>query len=295
MLMPHAFAVKHDGYLKAYLRTGIPKVIGTGRKVMALGAKGNSFPIHLGVTEFKDKKSHIFIGTIRLLQEEKAKGEFSEYENIDDPMVVIDSLGEILFANSSFFTLFDFTRDEMLGQNVNICMPSPYKENHINYMLNYQRTGISRIIGKQREVVIEKKDGAIVPVYLSVTEKKKGKGESHFIGMLTKRETVSSKPKTFIQQQRLLINSIQTPALICDSHGVIQAFNDAASKLLGYDLSEILGKNVSILVPPPHSEMHDRYIQKYFETGVSKVIPTFLLLLFSVLSAPDLTLLLFSR
>jgi PAS domain S-box-containing protein len=57
-----------------------------------------------------------------------------------------------------------------------------------------------------------------------------------------------------------------------DEAGNIQSFNLAAERIFGYAASDVLGRNVSVLVPKPHAEAHDGYINRYLETGKSKSI-----------------------
>lgn len=57
-----------------------------------------------------------------------------------------------------------------------------------------------------------------------------------------------------------------------DEAGTVTSFNAAAESLFGYSVDEIVGKNVAILVPPPHRDRHDQYIRRYLETGDAHVI-----------------------
>lgn len=57
-----------------------------------------------------------------------------------------------------------------------------------------------------------------------------------------------------------------------DTKGMILSFNRAAQKIFGYNEQEILGKNVSILMPSPHREHHDGYIERYLLTGQARII-----------------------
>jgi diguanylate cyclase (GGDEF)-like protein/PAS domain S-box-containing protein len=57
-----------------------------------------------------------------------------------------------------------------------------------------------------------------------------------------------------------------------DERGVIESFNPAAEHMVGYEASEMLGKNVSILMPAPHASAHDGYIARYLRTGEAHVI-----------------------
>lgn len=57
-----------------------------------------------------------------------------------------------------------------------------------------------------------------------------------------------------------------------DTRGMIRSFNRAAQRMFGYSEEEIIGKNVSLLMPSPHRENHDEYLSRYLQTGQSNVI-----------------------
>jgi len=57
-----------------------------------------------------------------------------------------------------------------------------------------------------------------------------------------------------------------------NTKGIILSFNRAAQKIFGYSEKEILGKNVSLLVPAPHREQHDGYLARYLQTGQARII-----------------------
>lgn len=87
-----------------------------------------------------------------------------------DAIVTIDHAGIITDVNPATEKLFGYSQEEMIGENVGILMPSPYREQHDSYLARYHETGETHIIGVGREVVAQKKDGSIFPVDLTVSE-----------------------------------------------------------------------------------------------------------------------------
>lgn len=100
-----------------------------------------------------------------------------------DGIVVIDARGRIEGFNPAAEGLFGYIEREVLGQNVSMLMPSPYREEHDGYIRRYLDTREARIIGTGREVTGRRRDGTTFPVHLSVGEVML-EGERKFTGIL---------------------------------------------------------------------------------------------------------------
>ncbi len=70
----------------------------------------------------------------------------------------------------------------------------------------------------------------------------------------------------------ILAKTAHEAIFLIDAHGIIQFVNPAAETLFGYEIKELLGKNIKQLMPSPHREMHDSYIKNYLQTGIKKII-----------------------
>ncbi|MDB5148056.1 MAG: domain S-box protein [Mucilaginibacter sp.] len=91
-------------------------------------------------------------------------------ENAIDGIITIDERGNIESINPSACRLFQYDPQEVIGKNVSILMPQPYKQEHDHYINRYQTTGRAHIIGIGREVTGLRKDGTQFPFRLGVSE-----------------------------------------------------------------------------------------------------------------------------
>jgi len=116
-------------------------------------------------------------------------------ETIPDAMIVIDERGAMQSFSTAAARLFGYSADEVLGKNVRMLMPSPYRESHDGYLQRYLRTGERRIIGIGRVVVGERRDGSTFPMELSVGEMKSADRRffTGFIRDLTDRQRTEAR------------------------------------------------------------------------------------------------------
>lgn len=112
-----------------------------------------------------------------------------------DPIVVIDETGVIQLVNPATSALFGYDEAELVGHNVGMLMPEPYRGQHEGFIQRYVDTGEARIIGIGREVEARRADGTTFPIALAVSEVRTA-GRRLFTGIihdLTARHAVQEE------------------------------------------------------------------------------------------------------
>jgi len=71
---------------------------------------------------------------------------------------------------------------------------------------------------------------------------------------------------------RSVVETAADGIITINERGIIDSINPAAAKLFGYEPAELMGRNVSMLMPRPHVDEHDRYLANYLRTGRAKII-----------------------
>jgi PAS domain S-box-containing protein len=118
-------------------------------------------------------QNNIDVTSLRRAQEDLSEREAllrSILDTVPEAMIIIDERGVIQSFSAAAAAVFGYRRDEVIGENVKILMPEPYKGEHDTYIDNYLRTGERRIIGYGRLVKAVTKDGTVFPIELSVGE-----------------------------------------------------------------------------------------------------------------------------
>src|SRR5258708_6346737 len=195
-------------------------------------------------------------------------------ETAVDGVILIDARGVVLMFNSACEKLFGYSAEEVIGENVKMLMPQPYRHEHDRYITNYRDTRDPKIIGIGREVIGLRKDGSTFPMDLSVGEARQD-GESIFVGIIrdiTKRKLAEQALRETAARLRTVTETAVDGVILIDAHGVVLMFNPACEKLFGYSADTVIGENVKMLMPQPYRHEHDRYITNYRDTRDPKII-----------------------
>jgi PAS domain S-box-containing protein len=194
-------------------------------------------------------------------------------ETAVDGVILIDAHGQVLMFNPACEKLFGYRADEVVGRNVKMLMPTPYREEHDGYLDSFRRTGEKKIIGIGREVTGQRKDGSTFPMDLSVGEARDG--QLMFVGIirdLTERKRAEQAIRDGTARLAALVDTAVDGVIMIDARGRVQTFNPACERLFGYAAGDVIGQNVKMLMPEPYRREHDGYIENFRRTGERKII-----------------------
>ncbi|QJW94986.1 PAS domain S-box protein [Frigoriglobus tundricola] len=145
-----------------------------------------------------------------------------------DAIITIDERGAIASVNPATERLFGYGAAELVGQNIKMLMPPPYRDEHDGYMARYATTGVKRIIGIGREVQGQRKDGTVFPVELSVSEVLDG--QRWFTGIIrdiTQRKKAESALRESERFAHSTLDGLSAEVAIVGPDGIILAVNKA--------------------------------------------------------------------
>jgi len=142
-----------------------------------------------------------------------------------EALITINERSIVESFSRSAAALFGYEVEEVVGRNVSMLMPSPYREEHDGYIERYLRTGEKRIIGIGRVVSGQRKDGSVFPIELSVGEVKVG-GQHLFTGFI--RDLTANHK---IEQELRQAQKMEAVGQL--TGGVAHDFNNLLTVILG--------------------------------------------------------------
>lgn len=189
-------------------------------------------------------------------------------ETVVDGIITINKMGGIETVNPATLKMFGYEdASELVGNNIKMLMPEHHEKQHDGYLQHYRETGEKNVINTGREVEGMRKDGSVFPIELSVSEMQVN-GEQMFTGVLRD----ASLRKDSDNRIKAILNTVMEGIITINEQGMIETVNPAALDIFGYDLEEMQGNNVKMLMPDPYHSEHDGYLSHYKETQEKKII-----------------------
>jgi PAS domain S-box-containing protein len=162
-----------------------------------------------------------------------------------DGIITIDERGTVRSFNRSAERMFGYRAEEVIGKNVKMLAPSPYRDEHDGYLDRYLRSDEARIVGRERDLEGQRKDGTRFPMSLRVTEVEDGR-DRMFIGTvqdISERKRAEKALRESERKYRTIFEAAPGGICVTGQDGRILDANQSFLDLFGYTREEITGLN----------------------------------------------------
>ena len=121
-----------------------------------------------------------------------------------------------------------------------------------------------------------RKDGSEFLAHIAITALKNQdgtvRGFAAVVHDITDKRAAESSLRNSEAHLRSILSTVPDAMIVIDERGKMLSFSNAAERLFGYTQAEVLGENVSMLMPSPDRERHDGYLERYLKTGERRII-----------------------
>jgi PAS domain S-box-containing protein len=171
IFVPEAFSKHHPAYRNAFFANPAVRAMGAGRDLFARRKDGVEFPVEIGLNPIHTAQGLVVLASIVDISERKrAEKRFRlAVESAPSAMIMVNEAGVIVLVNLQTERLFGYTRDQLLGQSIEILVPDRFKEAHPAMLRQFFAEPAARPIGAGRDLRGRRRDGTEFPAEIGLT------------------------------------------------------------------------------------------------------------------------------
>ncbi len=168
-------------------------------------------------------------------------------EGAPNGMVLADGDGRIVLVNTQTEKLFCYSRDELIGKELEVLLPERFRSRHPGLRSIYTSRPAPRAMGAGRDLFARRKDGAEVPVEIGLNPIMTDEG----MLVLAAIVDITERKKAEERQSRLasIVDASRDAILSKSLDGIVTSWNPGAEALFGYSAPEMIGQPIQRIIP----------------------------------------------
>ena len=166
-------------------------------------------------------------------------------------IVLVDSHGLIAMVNRQTEQMFGYSREQLLGQAVEMLLPGALRSAHVAMRQGFQQAPEPRRMGGNRELFGQHQEGRLIPLEVGLSPLRSDKD------VLVQAVIIDiSARKAAEERFRLVVEASPNAIVLVDSHGVIIMVNRQTEQMFGFPRDQVLGQPVEMLLPDALRHAH---------------------------------------
>ena len=258
VLVPERFRTKHVGHRSSFIAAPKARPMGSGLELYGRRKDGSEFPIEISLSPLATAEGTLVSSAIRdITGRKRAEQKFRALlEAAPDAIVIVDQLGTIVIVNAQTEALFGHSRDELLGQPVEILVPQRFRKQHHAHRMGYFLGPKARAMGSGLELYGLRRDGSEFPIEISLSplETEGGVLISSAIRDVTERKQTESAARLASDRLLSAVESIHGMLALYDADDRLVLCNSAwrdffrigAGPVVGRRYDEIIDAGASV-------------------------------------------------
>jgi PAS domain S-box-containing protein len=197
ILVPESFAQRHPAYRNAFFANPAVRAMGAGRELYARRKDGGEFPVEIGLNPIHTTHGLVVLASIVDISERKrAEQRFRlAVESAPSAMIMVNETGTIVLVNLQAERVFGYTRDQLLGESIEMLVPDRFREQHPTLLRQFFKQPAARPYGAGRDLRARRKDGTEFPAEIGLTPIETDEGLFVLAGVVDITERVQAEER----------------------------------------------------------------------------------------------------
>jgi len=174
-------------------------------------------------------------------------------------MVMVNKRGIIEMVNTQTELIFGYSRDELLGQLIDILLPERFRHQHPQHRDSFFSDLSPRAMGTGRDLFGRRKDGSEFPVEVGINPIETDDG----VKVLSAITDISAR-KRLEERFRQVVEAAPNAMVMVNKRGIIEMVNTQAENIFGYSRAGLLGQPIDILLPERFRHQHPQHRDSFF-------------------------------